>query len=247
MTILAAVDGQEKNDDVVSIGADLATAYDDQLVVLFVMTEEEFEERWQDHEDFNMETATEAAADTDEPAGTDTPADVNCEEVVPEVADSVEVEGTKEHSEDGTFDIEGRTHGDDQYYEFVHSDGMVFELFVVDDDYYSVTEEGCAKFSTSPDNGYAAPEDEFNEDEFWEDRELDRTETLDGEEMVVYEFNVDTDTYDYELTLYVNCNTRRIHRADQFVPSENVSAVVYYENWGETDPVSPPDMDCQAV
>lgn len=61
MAILAAVDGRERDDDVVRVGADLAAAYDEELVVLSVMTEEEFEERWRDREGFNVETATEAA------------------------------------------------------------------------------------------------------------------------------------------------------------------------------------------
>lgn len=61
MAILAAVDGGTENDDVATVGADLAAAYDDELVLLSVMTEEEFEERWRDDEEFNVETATEAA------------------------------------------------------------------------------------------------------------------------------------------------------------------------------------------
>ena len=61
MAILAAVDGEREQDDVVTVGADLAAAYDDELVVLSVMTDEEFEERWRDQEGFNAETATEAA------------------------------------------------------------------------------------------------------------------------------------------------------------------------------------------
>lgn len=61
MTILAAVDGRVQNDDVVDVGADLASAFDDELVVLSVMTEEEFDDRWRDDEEFNVETATEAA------------------------------------------------------------------------------------------------------------------------------------------------------------------------------------------
>lgn len=61
MPILAAVDGEEREDAVVEVGADLAAAYDDELVVLSVMTEEEFDERWRDDDAFNVETATEAA------------------------------------------------------------------------------------------------------------------------------------------------------------------------------------------
>lgn len=43
MTILAAVSGTQYKDEVVSVGYDLATAYDDTLVVLNVIPEDEFE------------------------------------------------------------------------------------------------------------------------------------------------------------------------------------------------------------
>lgn len=43
MTIVAAVDGETKPDSVVSTAADLAAAYDDELVVLTVIRPEEFE------------------------------------------------------------------------------------------------------------------------------------------------------------------------------------------------------------
>jgi nucleotide-binding universal stress UspA family protein len=44
MTIIAATDGMSKPDRVVSTAAELAAAYSDQLVVLYVFNEEEFEE-----------------------------------------------------------------------------------------------------------------------------------------------------------------------------------------------------------
>lgn len=198
-------------------------------------------------DDTEPSTETETEAITDTPDDTETEAGANCAEVVPEVGDSVEVAGTMEHPEDGTVEVGGRMYEDAQYYEFVHSDGTVFELYMIDDDYYTVTEDGCFKFSEMPDGGYSTPEDEFQEDSFWEGEEPDRTEVLDGEEMVVYEFAVESAPYDYELTVYVNCATRRIHRVDQYVPSEQSSTVAYYENWGGADPVSPPEMDCQEV
>jgi nucleotide-binding universal stress UspA family protein len=44
MTILAAVDGDQNPDRVVTVGADLAAAYDEKLVVLTVIRPEEYEE-----------------------------------------------------------------------------------------------------------------------------------------------------------------------------------------------------------
>ncbi|MDR9380692.1 MAG: universal stress protein [Natronomonas sp.] len=61
MAILAAVDGDTAHDGVATVGADLAAAYDDELVLLSVMTEAEFDERWREDDQFNAETATEAA------------------------------------------------------------------------------------------------------------------------------------------------------------------------------------------
>lgn len=43
MVILAAIDGEQEEDHVVEIGYDLATAYDDELVVLHIMEQEIFE------------------------------------------------------------------------------------------------------------------------------------------------------------------------------------------------------------
>lgn len=44
MAILAAVDGERENDRVVSVGADLAAAADDELHVLHVMSQTQFDE-----------------------------------------------------------------------------------------------------------------------------------------------------------------------------------------------------------
>lgn len=62
MVILAAVDGEQEEDAVITVAADLASAYGDELVVLSVMSDEEFDSRWREREEFNAETATEAAA-----------------------------------------------------------------------------------------------------------------------------------------------------------------------------------------
>lgn len=45
MAILAPVDGEAVPDTVVSVGYDLARAYDDELIVLHVMPQERFEEK----------------------------------------------------------------------------------------------------------------------------------------------------------------------------------------------------------
>lgn len=61
MTILAAVKRDESGEAVVEVGADLASAYDDDLVVLHVMSQEEFERRWREESDFYADDATDEA------------------------------------------------------------------------------------------------------------------------------------------------------------------------------------------
>lgn len=51
MTILAAVDGEQRPDRVVTVGEDLADAYDDQLVVVNVLDQKEFEKRDDVHQE----------------------------------------------------------------------------------------------------------------------------------------------------------------------------------------------------
>ncbi|MFB6300788.1 MAG: universal stress protein [Halobacteriales archaeon] len=64
MTILAAVDGEQHPDRVVSVAEDLASAYDDDLTVVYVMSEEEFDERQDDIPDYHIDQAESAAAET---------------------------------------------------------------------------------------------------------------------------------------------------------------------------------------
>lgn len=207
------------------------------------------------------ETLTETGTDTGEPDGTETETgteaetetesetavETNCNDVVPEIEDSMDIEGTMEHPEDGTIDVEGREHEDDLYLEFVPSEGPVMELYIVDDEQYTVTQGNCYKSLGMAGGGYSIADDEFQEDGFWEEKDPVGTELLDGEEMVVYDHEGESPSYDYELTIYVSCSTRRIHRVDEYVPAENSTTIGYYDNWGGADPVSPPEMDCQEV
>lgn len=71
MTILCAVDRAQPHESVVSTADDLAGAYDDELIVLHVMTRDQFESRGQDRTEYYVddaarearEMAREAAAD----------------------------------------------------------------------------------------------------------------------------------------------------------------------------------------
>lgn len=61
MTILAAVDGDHDEDPVVQTAYDLATAYDDRLVVLHVMSNEEFADKQESTPEYYLENAEETA------------------------------------------------------------------------------------------------------------------------------------------------------------------------------------------
>ncbi|MFB6118988.1 universal stress protein [Halosegnis sp.] len=61
MTVLAAIDGDRDEDPVVSTGYDLASAYDDRLVVLHVMSNEEFADRQDSTQEYFLENAEETA------------------------------------------------------------------------------------------------------------------------------------------------------------------------------------------
>ena len=61
MTILAAVNGEYEEDRVVSTAFDLAGAYDERLVVLHVMSNEEFADRQNATPEYFLENAEETA------------------------------------------------------------------------------------------------------------------------------------------------------------------------------------------
>ena len=61
MTIVAAVDADDRPDRVVTVGKEIADAFEDDLVVLHVVTEAEFERRRADREYFVDQAAQDAA------------------------------------------------------------------------------------------------------------------------------------------------------------------------------------------
>lgn len=62
MTILCAVDDDQFSDEVVATAADLADAYDDELAVLHVMTEERFDARAEDRPEYYVDDGVTDAA-----------------------------------------------------------------------------------------------------------------------------------------------------------------------------------------
>lgn len=71
MTILCAVDGTQPHESVVSTADDLANAYDDELIVLHVMTKDRFESRGQDRTEYYVDDAAREAREMAREAAVD--------------------------------------------------------------------------------------------------------------------------------------------------------------------------------
>lgn len=64
MSILCAVSGETSPDNVITVGHDLATAYDTELVVLHVMTRDRFETLAEERVEYYMDDGTQEAEQT---------------------------------------------------------------------------------------------------------------------------------------------------------------------------------------
>jgi nucleotide-binding universal stress UspA family protein len=111
MTILAAVDGDDEPDRVVTVGQDLAEAYDDELVVVHVLEQDEFEQRGEVKRDepYTVEDGqrdAEATARTVVKASTDRPGRVTTRGLVGNVVE--ELQGELSRSDASYLVIGGR-------------------------------------------------------------------------------------------------------------------------------------------
>lgn len=61
MTVISAVDDEAEDEEVVAVGNDLATAFDDELLVLHVMTDDEYDNRSESSPDYYRDSAAEDA------------------------------------------------------------------------------------------------------------------------------------------------------------------------------------------
>ncbi|WP_254533239.1 universal stress protein [Natrinema gelatinilyticum] len=89
MSILAAVGGGPRDSDVVCTGWDLATAFDDRLVVVHVLDEEEFQERRDRKHEYYQEDAVEDATAV-------------AKERAEEALDTPDIDGVSDITSDGT-------------------------------------------------------------------------------------------------------------------------------------------------
>lgn len=118
------------------------------------------------------------------------------------------------------------------------------DFYAVDGDVYQVVSGQCFKGTEQADAPEVGPAPKPGEE--WDPTadlpgEPDGRETIDGEEMLVFTYDPDTDTV-YEgmaVTAYVSADTNYLRRI------ESEAWRIDYHSWGEVDPIEAPDMECQ--
>jgi hypothetical protein len=125
----------------------------------------------------------------------------------------------------------------DRYLSFEGPEGQSSELYFVGDAVYVVSQGECLTYESAPFDVPEEPVDIQQEGELQEQNpEVTEvgTDTIDGDAVTVYEV-VGERTY----TMYVleSGFPRRVETDGQ--------SVDYYD-WGDTDPIEPPDMDCSS-
>jgi hypothetical protein len=123
---------------------------------------------------------------------------------------------------------------------------MSIEAYFVDGEYYQVTGGQCFKNAENMDLDTPGPVP--NPEEDWDPTagisgEPTGRETIDGEEMLVYETGAAAESpYEgTEITAYVSAETGYLRRV------EGKEWQVDYHSWGDVDPIEAPDMECQEV
>jgi len=142
-----------------------------------------------------------------------------------------------------TADIEGRFHSEDWYLRIETNDGT-FELYLVDGDTYQVSDEQCFKNAQQDfESDGADPATVRSDAEELPDLTPDGRTTIDGEAMIVYEFDdVPGDSSEGTQTVkyYVSAETGYPRRI------EGEFGVLNFHSWGDVDPIEAPDMACES-
>ncbi|THE66703.1 hypothetical protein D8Y22_00810 [Salinadaptatus halalkaliphilus] len=132
--------------------------------------------------------------------------------------------------EAGTPEITQTLHDGDHYTRTVLGDGEVLESYYVDGKSYSIVQGNClvdeepAAETSIPD--IQSPSGQTGT------LSASETTTIDGESVEVYTHPED------DASWYVSTET------GYPVQFESAVATVRYHSWGDTDPISPPDMEC---
>lgn len=120
------------------------------------------------------------------------------------------------------------------------------EVYFVDGEAYQVIAGQCFKNPgefEAPDAGLDPAPGEQYDPTVDLPEEFERTETIDGETVRVYEFDPENDEL-YSgpiVTVYVSDETGYIRRV------EGDGYMMEYHSWGEVGPIEAPDMNCQEI
>ncbi|MUV89923.1 hypothetical protein GJ629_08475 [Halapricum sp. CBA1109] len=148
-------------------------------------------------------------------------------------ADSFAIDG-EVVTDNGTNAVSYRVNGDD-YSATIETPQGTQNVYRVDGTSYIATERGCTELPDSTE----APTDSS-------DAEIDVTptgrETLDGEDVYVYEFENEAG---YSQVAYVSVSTGYIRRIEVLGGEDFESATYDYSSWGEVGPIDLPE-ECAA-
>ncbi|QSG05809.1 hypothetical protein [Halapricum desulfuricans] len=135
---------------------------------------------------------------------------------------------------------EVRYYGDDWYQRFEDDEGNRIELYRVDSDDYAVIDgEQCFRnpgASLTPDADVDSDAETYGSKPDV-DLEPSGTDEIDGE--TVYVFDVSGPDVEGVLTFYVSASTGYLRRI------EAEWGVIVFHSWGDVEPITPPDMECQ--
>lgn len=112
------------------------------------------------------------------------------------------------------------------------SQGMVSEMYVVDGTSYVVSDGQCYQHTSSGPQEELDLFDPEEPDEASEEYRASGTTTIDGEEVYIFEVG--------EGNYYVSVATGYPVRFED----GDGEGLVDFHSWGETDPISPPDVEC---
>lgn len=151
-------------------------------------------------------------------------------------------EGT---AEDGSIQGNGRVTANGSYWQ-IETDGEVMEMYYLDESVYWTQGEECYRMDGTEgdlDEEVGTDLEVPAEGELEDYPELEAVgrETIDGEEMYVYELSADEADLDDDVTYYVSVETGHLRRVVQEDMTMN------FHSWGEVDPIEAPDMDCTDV
>jgi len=138
-------------------------------------------------------------------------------------------------NEESGATVEYRVNDGEQYFSIEGGEGGSSEFYLLEDAVYSITEGQCLVFDNLPTQ---LPDDprEFEDIDDLETQQPEITEigtdTIDGDPVTVYE--VDAETV-YTMYILESGFPRRV---------ETPQGDSNYYDWGDTEPIEPPDMDC---